>query len=262
MRLVAMLPPDGVIGSRLRRVLNDGWEQQRRRRRFAIKDASVLLSPAFWSTPLSLQRVRRAERLIVVGSRFLTIPAVVGSLFGSILMFFQGVHNIYEAYASIWRVSEANAAVEQGAASVISVIESLDRFLIAIVLLYFSYGVYSLFIHPEEQETDLALPAWLRVVQIGQLKQVVAEVIIVVLLVLFLRVALEAFSAPRVAMSWEQIATFVLLPICTVLLALSLRLVQLHPKPQEHEEIAKTIANGREANRSAEKTSSAPSASD
>jgi uncharacterized membrane protein YqhA len=147
-------------------------------------------------------------------------------------MFAQGVRNIYDAYVNSWRASYVADSSSKGTASVISVIESLDRFLIAIVLLYFAYGVYSLFIHPEEHESELALPAWLRVGQIGQLKQVVAEVIIVVLLVLFLRIALEAFQVPRIEMSWQQIATFVLLPVCTALLALALRLVQLHPKPR------------------------------
>lgn len=161
-------------------------------------------------------------------------------------MFAQGVRNIYEAYASSWRPEYGADSSPKGAASVISVIESLDRFLIAIVLLYFAYGVYSLFIHPEEHETELALPAWLRVSQIGQLKQVVAEVIIVVLLVLFLRVALEAFQVPRIEMSWQQMATFVLLPVCTALLALSLRLVQLHPKPRQRmESNTKSARQGR-----------------
>ena len=176
------------------------------------------------------------ERYIVVGSRFLTIPAVIGSLCGSVLMFAQGVRNIFDAYVNSWRASYAADSPSKGTASMISVIESLDRFLIAIVLLYFAYGVYSLFIHPEEHETELALPAWLRVGQIGQLKQVVAEVIIVVLLVLFLRIALEAFQVPRVEMSWQQIATFLLLPVCTALLALALRLVQLHPKARSQVE--------------------------
>lgn len=176
----------------------------------------------------------------------MTIPAVIGSLFGSVLMFAQGVRNIYDAYASSWCSAYAADSSSKGAASVISVIESLDRFLIAIVLLYFAYGVYSLFIHPEEHETELALPAWLRVGQIGQLKQVVAEVIIVVLLVLFLRIALEAFQVPRIEMSWQQIATFILLPVCTALLALSLRLVQLHPKPRQRiESSAKSLRHGR-----------------
>lgn len=155
-------------------------------------------------------------------------------------MFFQGGYNIWQAYASAWIVNHEVEHGPKGTAAMINVIESLDRFLIAIVLLYFAYGVYSLFIHPEEHETELALPAWLRVVQIGQLKQVVAEVIIVVLLVLFLRVALEAFQGPRTQMSWQQMATLVLLPVCTALLALALRLVQLHPKPPRREKDVET----------------------
>jgi hypothetical protein len=34
-----------------------------------------------------------------------------------------------------------------------------------------------------------------------------------------------------VALSWLQVVTFALLAVCTALLALSLRLVELHPKP-------------------------------
>jgi uncharacterized membrane protein YqhA len=176
--------------------------------------------------------LRNIERRVVVGSRFLTIPAVLGSLAGAILMFVQGLYNIYEAYRH-WLVPHQASVgnVRPGSASVISVIEGLDRFLIAIVLLYFAYGVYSLFIHPEQQETELALPAWLQVKQIGQLKQVVAEVIIVVLFVLFLRVALQTYQAVDAPMSWLQLAIILLLPVCTALLALSLRFVELHPKP-------------------------------
>ncbi|WP_208430900.1 YqhA family protein [Methyloceanibacter caenitepidi] len=108
----------------------------------------------------------------------------------------------------------------------------MDLFLIAIVLLYFAFGIYSLFIHPEEAEQQLALPAWLRVRQIGQLKQVVAELILVILFVLFLRVVLQSFEESGSDMSWGRIATIMLLPVSTALLALALRLVELHPKPR------------------------------
>lgn len=174
--------------------------------------------------------LRSIERRVVVWSRFLTVPAVVGSLAGSVLMFVQGLLHISRAYHSWLFPSHHDADVRPGSASMINVIEGLDRFLIAIVLLYFAYGVYSLFIHPERHETELALPAWLQVKQIGQLKQVVAEVIIVILFVLFLRVALQVYQRPDVSMSWTQIATFLMLPVCTVLLALALKLVELHPK--------------------------------
>ena len=114
-------------------------------------------------------------------------------------------------------------------------IESLDRFLIALVLLYFAYGVYMLFIHPEEPEEALALPAWLRVKQIGQLKQVVAELIVAVLFVLTLRQSLQAFSGPQVDLTWNQIGTLAILPVTTLLLALALRFVEFHPKSPTRE---------------------------
>jgi uncharacterized membrane protein YqhA len=175
-------------------------------------------------------KIRGLERRAIVSSRFLALAAVLGSLAGSILMFFLGLVNIYLAFRH--GLSDRTPDTEEvfGTAAVISVIEGLDRFLIAIVLLYFSYGVYSLFIHPEESEEELALPAWLRVSQIGQLKQVVAELIVVVLFVLFLRQAMQAFASATSAFTWPQIATLLVLPISTLMLAIALKLVELHPK--------------------------------
>ena len=156
-------------------------------------------------------KITDIERRIVVSSRYLTSLAVIGSLAGAVLMFLLGIYNIGRAFA-------------EG-------VEGLDRFLIAIVLLYFGYGVYTLFLHPEESEKELNLPQWLQVKQIGQLKQVVAEVIIVVLLVLFLRLALQAFHSPDVALIPTQIATLMILPVSILLLSLALYFVELHPKP-------------------------------
>lgn len=175
--------------------------------------------------------LREIEKRVIVSSRFLTVLAVIGSLAASVLMFFLGVYNIYNAFRHALTGPAADEKTPFGTEAVINVIEGLDRFLIAIVLLYFAYGVYSLFIHPEEAEEKLALPAWLRVRQIGQLKQVVAELIVVILFVLFLRVALQSFVELSTSMTWSQVATILLLPISTALLALSLRLVELHPKP-------------------------------
>ncbi len=180
--------------------------------------------------------LRQFERRIVVGSRFLTLTAVLGTFAGSILMFFLGLYNIYEAFASGLQ-AQGDEPGQYGTSAVISVIEGLDRFLIGIVLLYFAYGVYALFIHPGEKRQDLALPDWLRVTQIGQLKQVVAEVIVVILLVLFLRVALQAFHAPRADLSLQQVMSMAILPVSIVLIALALRLVELHPKPSSPNEM-------------------------
>ena len=174
--------------------------------------------------------LRNFERRVVVSSRFFAIFAVFGSMAGAVLMFVLGLFNVFEAFREVF-VPGAEEDAPFGTGAVIRVIEGLDRFLIAIVLIYFSYGVYSLFIHPEESEEELALPVWLRVRQIGQLKQVVAEVIIVILFVLFLRIALQSFQDPATMLDWLQIAKFLVLPFSIVLLALALRFVELHPKP-------------------------------
>jgi uncharacterized membrane protein YqhA len=175
--------------------------------------------------------LRQTERTIVVSTRFFTIIAVFGSMVGSVLMFCLGIYNIYEAFISVF-APQADDGPMFGATAVIGVIESLDRFLIAIVLLYFAYGVYSLFIHPEESEEKLALPSWLRASNVGQLKQVVAELIVVILFVLFLRQALEAFSGADHSLAWNEIATLFVLPVSAMLLGVTLRLIELHPKPK------------------------------
>lgn len=174
--------------------------------------------------------LRDLERKVIVSTRFLTLLAVLGSLAGSVLMFFLGLYNIYGAFRKMFGEPPEDEQRVFGANAIIGVIESLDRFLIAIVLLYFAYGVYSLFIHPEEREEELSLPAWLRVRQIGQLKQVVAELIVVVLFVLFLRQALHSLSDTDAVLSLEEVATLLVLPISTVLLGIALKLVELHPK--------------------------------
>ncbi len=160
--------------------------------------------------------------------------AVFGSLVSSILMFFLGLYDIYLAFIQGISLPKEVTETSSNTLVVIKVIEGLDRFLIGIVLLYFAYGVYSLFIRPDEgtreKRDELALPSWLKVKEIGQLKQVVAEVIIVIVFVLFLRLALQAFQAANLILSWQQVGTLLVLPLCATFLALALRLVELHPK--------------------------------
>ncbi|MGE0701648.1 MAG: YqhA family protein, partial [Hyphomicrobiaceae bacterium] len=131
---------------------------------------------------------RGIERRLILLSRFLTAVAAIGAIAGAVLMLTLGLVNIGEAYMAWLGIhGEPNPKVAPSVAAMITVIEALDRFLIGIVLLYFGFGIYSLFIRPESSDQDPALPSLLQVRQIGQLKQVVAEVIIVILFVLFLR---------------------------------------------------------------------------
>jgi uncharacterized membrane protein YqhA len=172
---------------------------------------------------------RATERRVLSGTRLMTLVAVFSSLAGSLLMFWLGLANTWRAFVT--QHDESAGALPADVLTVIHLIGALDRFLIAIVLMFFGYGIYVLFIRPEATPPELGLPPWLHVESIGQLKQTLAEVIIIVLFVLFLRVALETFVAGAPGFNWEEAIRFLALPIAIVLLALALKMAQLHPKP-------------------------------
>lgn len=173
---------------------------------------------------------RETERRAVVASRGITIFAVVASIAGALLTTWLGLVATFEAFAS--QVSHGEGRLPAEELAIYYLVSALDRFLLAIVLLYFGYGVYALFLHPRASAAELGLPRWLRVESIGQLKQTLAEVILVVLFVLFMRVALETFVGGA-GLTPEQLPGFLALPLATLLLAAALKLAELHPKPRQ-----------------------------
>ena len=173
----------------------------------------------------------RMERLAILATRLSSMTAVLASWLGALVMFSLGLINTYNSIKTLLVTdSVGKGDLPPDEAAVVFLIESLDRFLIAVVLLYFGYGLYGLFVRPHRTPTDLGLPEWLHVDRIGELKQTVAEVIIVILFVLFLRIALETFHAEAADFSLPIILRLLLLPVSIVLLAAALRLAELHPK--------------------------------
>lgn len=172
------------------------------------------------------------ERLFFGATRLFTLVAVVNSIAGAVLMFWLGTENTFIAFAEQFGLDGVEGEdLPEEEAAMISLMAALDNFLIAVVLLFFAYGVYTLFVRPETSSRALGLPEWLHVQSIGQLKQTLAEVIIVVLFVLFLRSALETFQSPSDGMSLQAATRFLVLPLAILLLAGALRIVELHPKP-------------------------------
>ena len=178
--------------------------------------------------------IEQAERWVFRVTRLSTMIAVLASWVGASLMFVLGVVHTYESFAAFFQIGEIartpDSDLPPGDASVVHLIGALDRFLIAVVLLYFGYGLYGLFVRPDRSPRELGLPDWLHVDSIGELKQTLAEVIIVILFVLFLREALETFHADGLSLSLNVIVEFLLLPVSILLLAAALRLAELHPK--------------------------------
>lgn len=73
----------------------------------------------------------------------------------------------------------------------IDMITALDQFLLGLVLLVFAYGVYVLWLAPDDGADQVQRPSWLRITTVTDLKVNLLEVIAVLLAVLFLKGVLE-----------------------------------------------------------------------
>lgn len=171
---------------------------------------------------------RSVERAVVTTVRRSLVLAVLASFVGAGLMILIGLQETAHAVLELVHPQENDLPV--GDAIAVRLISALDRFVIAVVLLYFGFGIYSLFVRPNQVPEETGVPGWLDVQGIGQLKQTLAETIIVVLFVLFLRVTLETFIDQGVNMEWPSLLKLLTLPVAIILLSASLRLAELHPK--------------------------------
>ncbi len=156
---------------------------------------------------------------ILAKLRYVSAIAVVCSFVGSALMFVIGGVKVFKA-ATYFLTGKQPAWVPEhslpGDTATILILASLDSFLIALALLYFGYGTYSLVIDPEGPAKSNA-PKWLVPKGIKDLKETLAQVIVIVLIVLFL----DQVWTHQYEMTWELLV----LPASIALLALALKLM-------------------------------------
>lgn len=112
-------------------------------------------------------------------SRFLVILAVIGALLASVTLL---VYGLIEAVTLILHTIETGEVSRKVAkALTVEFIEIIDLFLLGTVFYIVAVGLYELFI-----STNIALPAWLTIKTLDDLKNKLIAVVIVVLAVLFL----------------------------------------------------------------------------
>jgi uncharacterized membrane protein YqhA len=145
---------------------------------------------------------------------------VISLFAGSVLMFLSGAIFTINAYL-IFFFGRSVAILpghlsEETAASVV-LIQAVDAFLFALVLLIFSFGIYALFIHNGKTSTT-DLPHWLHIGNISELKTLLVQVIIVILAVNLLEHVIVVGSE---ALKWETL----IIPASMVGLALALKLM-------------------------------------
>ncbi len=151
--------------------------------------------------------------------RYMAVIAAIAALAGALLLFLIGGFHTFEAFKFALGF-EVVSGQDGAQTAVVRIIESLDSFLLGFVLLYFAYSTYFLFVAKENSETareKVEMPKWLKVEDLGHMKRVLLEVILVLLAVFFLKlVILEETS-----LEW----TTLVIPAAIVAIAISLKLV-------------------------------------
>ena len=153
--------------------------------------------------------------------RYISIIAVVSAVFSSLLMFLIGAVKTYNAYAFFFLHGNTGPAGKQAIAYLI---QGIDAFLIALVFLIFSGGVYNIFIRGDGDgggvQTDSSQHG---IGSIAQLKRIIAELIIIILIVNFME---DVLGSDINTYQWE----ILVIPISIVLLSLGLKFLDLRDK--------------------------------
>ena len=129
-------------------------------------------------------------------SRFIVILAVVFGLIGAIILFIVASYDIASIASYAYNGLFAHPHPENFHENIVAaIIGAVDLYLIAVVMFIFAFGIYELFIsHIDEAEGHTQI---LAISSLDQLKDKIAKVIVMVLVVnFFQRVLHTSFTTP------------------------------------------------------------------
>ena len=137
------------------------------------------------------------------GSRFMVIMAVIFGLIGAIALFVVASVDVYNVSVYIIEVYTNHLHPEKFHERVVGeIIGAVDLYLIGVVMLLFSFGLYELFISEIDPARDTAeeeesVSRILAIHSLDQLKDKISKVIVMVLVVgFFKKVGLAEFTTP------------------------------------------------------------------
>jgi uncharacterized membrane protein YqhA len=149
--------------------------------------------------------------------RYVAFVAVIGSLAGAMMMFFVGAFKTFQSFKVIFgRFDDVQQDISMLATKYL--IGAMDNFLIAVAFLVLAYGIFGLFIEKNILQKDFGSLSWIKINSIKNLKNILAELIIIILFVFFLEVVLQNIDQ----LDWELLV----LPISILLMAGGLKLLQ------------------------------------
>lgn len=126
-------------------------------------------------------------------SRLFVYLAVIGSMLGAIGLFYMTAVEVYYTLSHLthYALLDDAARAELRADTVAHVVGAVDGFLLAIVMLIFSFGIYELFISEIDCAKDDRSSRVLIISSLDDLKARLASVIIMILVVLFFEHAIH-----------------------------------------------------------------------
>ena len=153
--------------------------------------------------------------------RYFSLTAVVCSLVGALLMFYIGALKTYSAIRIMFfdYTPTGDQAIYFTNNATIYMMKALDAFLIALALFIFAYGVYTLFVSNKKNAADSGVLKWIHIPNIGHLKNILAELIIIILFVIFLELIIENIHD----LKWS----FLIIPVSVLLLGVGLKILRL-----------------------------------
>jgi len=125
-------------------------------------------------------------------SRFIIILAVIFGLIGAILLFLVASVDIYDTAKYVFNTYSSHAHPEHFHDEVMSgIIGAVDLYLIGVIMLIFSFGLYELFISEidDAKDVDGKENQLLAIHSLDQLKDKISKVIVMVLVVGFFQKA-------------------------------------------------------------------------
>ncbi len=132
-------------------------------------------------------RIERLFELFLWNSRFLVLLAVVFSLLSSFALFVRGSFEI--GHALLGAIRTASGAAHE--TLVVRIIGGIDLYLIGVILLLVSFGLYELFISKIDVARAGNSSSILDIQSLDELKGRITKVIIMVLIVSFFQRALS-----------------------------------------------------------------------
>jgi uncharacterized membrane protein YqhA len=158
---------------------------------------------------------------LALSLRFVIAVAVAGMAVGALLMLWEGAVEIFDALRHTVAADSTRPSV------ITEVMDATDKFLFGIVLVIFAFTIAFGFLLNLAPETRERLPRWIAPGDVGALKHVFFEVILVYLAVDFV----TDIAASETARTWTELVK----PLAILLLAAAMRLlVGQHRDEDQH----------------------------